>query len=256
MAHGPKAAANPWRAHTLEWQVSSPPPIFNFDEVPTVVGGPYEYGVPGRCTACSRRRRPRPAVPAPAAAAGRRHRLNEPRTQRILVVANETVGGKALIDAVKRHADAGEVVGARGLPAEPAQARLRDLRRHASARPPRTGSSSRSRSCSEVGIEADGEVMDPDPYAATMDALGENDYDEIIVSTHPETRSGWLRQDLVDRLREGHRAARSSTWWWTSTPTASDGKRTLVVANQTVGGEALIEQLKEKAEEEGRTASS
>ena len=47
MAHGPRAAANPWRAHTLEWQVSSPPPIFNFDEVPTVVGGPYEYGVPG-----------------------------------------------------------------------------------------------------------------------------------------------------------------------------------------------------------------
>jgi cytochrome c oxidase subunit I len=45
--HGPKAAANPWRAHTLEWQVSSPPPIFNFDEIPTVVGGPYEYGVPG-----------------------------------------------------------------------------------------------------------------------------------------------------------------------------------------------------------------
>jgi cytochrome c oxidase subunit 1 len=45
--HGPKAPANPWRAHTLEWQVSSPPPVFNFDEVPTVVGGPYEYGVPG-----------------------------------------------------------------------------------------------------------------------------------------------------------------------------------------------------------------
>ncbi len=45
--NGPQAVANPWRAHTLEWQVSSPPPIFNFDEVPTVVGGPYEYGVPG-----------------------------------------------------------------------------------------------------------------------------------------------------------------------------------------------------------------
>jgi cytochrome c oxidase subunit I len=44
---GPRAAANPWRALTLEWQVSSPPPIFNFDAVPTVVGGPYEYGVPG-----------------------------------------------------------------------------------------------------------------------------------------------------------------------------------------------------------------
>jgi cytochrome c oxidase subunit 1 len=44
---GPRAAANPWRGLTLEWQVSSPPPIFNFDAVPTVVGGPYEYGVPG-----------------------------------------------------------------------------------------------------------------------------------------------------------------------------------------------------------------
>ena len=44
---GPRATANPWRSLTLEWQVSSPPPIFNFDKVPTVVGGPYEYGVPG-----------------------------------------------------------------------------------------------------------------------------------------------------------------------------------------------------------------
>jgi cytochrome c oxidase subunit I len=44
---GPRAVSNPWRALTLEWQVSSPPPIFNFDAVPTVVGGPYEYGVPG-----------------------------------------------------------------------------------------------------------------------------------------------------------------------------------------------------------------
>ena len=44
---GPKAADNPWRGLTLEWQVSSPPPVFNFDRLPTVVGGPYEYGVPG-----------------------------------------------------------------------------------------------------------------------------------------------------------------------------------------------------------------
>jgi cytochrome c oxidase subunit 1 len=44
---GPIAVANPWRGLTLEWQVSSPPPIFNFDSLPTIVGGPYEYGVPG-----------------------------------------------------------------------------------------------------------------------------------------------------------------------------------------------------------------
>ena len=46
-ARGPIAGPNPWRAMTLEWQVCSPPPVFNFDEIPQVVGGPYEYGVPG-----------------------------------------------------------------------------------------------------------------------------------------------------------------------------------------------------------------
>jgi cytochrome c oxidase subunit 1 len=44
---GPRATANPWRAKTIEWLVSSPPPRFNFDGLPRVVGGPYEFGVPG-----------------------------------------------------------------------------------------------------------------------------------------------------------------------------------------------------------------
>ena len=46
-ARGPVAGSNPWRSMTLEWQVSSPPPIFNFDEIPQIVGTPYEYGVVG-----------------------------------------------------------------------------------------------------------------------------------------------------------------------------------------------------------------
>ena len=86
----------------------------------------------------------------------------------------------------------------------------------------------------EAGIEADGEVMDPDPYSAVMDALGEQDYDEIIISTHPETRSGWLRQGLVDRVQ---RAARRPVEHVVVDLDAErdDVKRTLVVANQTVG---------------------
>ncbi len=63
---GPRAVANPWRALTIEWQVSSPPPIFNFDSVPTVVGGPYEYGVPGAVHAVFRKGA---EVPQPAGAA-------------------------------------------------------------------------------------------------------------------------------------------------------------------------------------------
>jgi cytochrome c oxidase subunit 1 len=47
LARGPKAAADPWRARTLEWQISSPPPPENFHAIPVVSGHPYDYGVPG-----------------------------------------------------------------------------------------------------------------------------------------------------------------------------------------------------------------
>jgi cytochrome c oxidase subunit I len=68
---GPRAVANPWRSLTLEWQVSSPPPIFNFDSIPTVVGGPYEYGVPGAVHGIFGPARPAD-VPAPAGATAHR----------------------------------------------------------------------------------------------------------------------------------------------------------------------------------------
>ena len=43
---GSAASADPWRARTLEWQTSSPPPVENFETAPEVVGGPYDYGTP------------------------------------------------------------------------------------------------------------------------------------------------------------------------------------------------------------------
>ena len=61
---GPTAVSNPWRALTVEWQVSSPPPIFNFDSIPSIVGGPYEYGVPGAVHAVFKEPEPVAAVPA------------------------------------------------------------------------------------------------------------------------------------------------------------------------------------------------
>jgi hypothetical protein len=93
--------------------------------------------------------------------------------------------------------------------------------------------------------------MDPDPFAAIMDALGEHDYDEIVISTHPETRSGWLREGLVDRVR---RAARRPVEHVVVDLDAErdDVKRTLVVANQTVASEELLGLLRRKAEEEPR----
>jgi cytochrome c oxidase subunit 1 len=45
LVKGEKASRNPWRALTLEWQTSSPPPIENFEEEPVLWAGPYDYGV-------------------------------------------------------------------------------------------------------------------------------------------------------------------------------------------------------------------
>jgi hypothetical protein len=170
--------------------------------------------------------------------------------KRILVVANETVAGKPLIDAVKRHADGNgvhvHVISPQNQPKHGYVVYDEHVRDAAKNRLDITLALLR-----EAGIEAHGEVMDPDPYSAVMDALGEQDYDEIIVSTHPETRSGWLRQGLVDRVQ---RAARRPVEHVVVDLDAErdDVKRTLVVANETVTSPDLLDALKRKAAEEPR----
>jgi hypothetical protein len=171
---------------------------------------------------------------------------------KILVVANETVGGRSLIDAVKRHA---EQAHAEAKPFEVCVVCPQNRPKHGYVvydESVRAAADNRLRmtlaQLREVGIEAHGEVMDPDPYSATMDALHTYGGDEIIVSTHPATRSGWLRRDLIDRLRDGADVPVEHVVVDLDLD-RKQSTRTLVVANQTVGGAPLIGLLKGKAAE-------
>src|ERR1700754_2776702 len=98
--------------------------------------------------------------------------MNEPRN--ILVVANETVTGQPLIDAVKRRADGGpvsvHVICPQNQPKHGYVIYDDTIRGAAQNRLEMTLAQ-----LSEVGIEATGAVEDPDPYSATMDAVGERD---------------------------------------------------------------------------------
>ena len=70
--------------------------------------------------------------------------------------------------------------------------------------------------------------------------------DEIVVSTHPETRSGWLRQGLVDRLA---RATRRHVEHVVVDESSRAIANVLVVANETVLGEPLLERIRVRARE-------
>jgi hypothetical protein len=167
----------------------------------------------------------------------------------VLVVANETLGGRPLIDAVRAHAAKEETRFVLCVP----------LTR------PRAGyvvyddaafDATQVRVDLAVGfvrsegMDAVGEVGDPDPYAATMDAVREYNPDAIIISTYPEARSGWLRRDLIDRIRD----ASGLPVEHVVADIDSDGLSfhvTLAVANRTASGDELLDALKAKAAAEG-----
>jgi hypothetical protein len=163
----------------------------------------------------------------------------------VLVVANETIGGRPLLDAIRARAAETETRFVLCVP----QTRPRSgyviyddaVFDAAQARVDLAVGFVRSE-----GIAAVGEVADPDPYAATMDAVQEYDPDEIIISTYPEHRSGWLRRDLIERVRDAsglpveHVVADIDT----------EGLAfhvTLAVANRTASGSELLDALKAKA---------
>jgi hypothetical protein len=122
---------------------------------------------------------------------------------RLLVVANETVQGEALLNEIRD--------------------RCRDRRCEVMVVTPALASSRASHWASDIdeaielarqrmelslieikqlGFKANGEIGDSDPNVAIEDALRVFSADEIVISTHPPDRSRWLERGVVDKARE------------------------------------------------------
>ena len=166
----------------------------------------------------------------------------------ILVVANETVAGSRLIDAVKQKAAGQEVELVTVLaPVNTPRAGYvvyEDTRRAAAGRRlDRTLAALR-----EAGIPAHGLVVESDPADAVRDAFGMLDPKptDVILSTHPVEKSGWMRKNVVDRVRK---AAGNVPVEHIVVELGEEGGPTnvLVVANETVVGEALLERIRDRA---------
>jgi hypothetical protein len=167
----------------------------------------------------------------------------------ILVLANETIGGKNLLDAVLRRRD--EAKGDVRFHVVVPQTRPRHgnviyddaVRAGAQVRVDLALAFMR-----EEGIEGTGEVGDSDPYNAAMDAIAERHIDEIIVSTLPAAASGWMRRDLPERLEEGSGLSVEHV----IVDLADEGLPfdvTLVLANLTAASPELIKHLEDLAEQ-------
>jgi len=140
--------------------------------------------------------RPQPAREAAEAAPrgdGARHR--------ILVVANETVGGRELREEIMRRAPQTPEVRV-VCPILPTRAHLitSDIDHELAEAKVRLDQTLAW--AGEHGIEATGGVSADTPLMAAADELRRFPADEVIVSTHPQARSRWLESGLVERLRE------------------------------------------------------
>jgi hypothetical protein len=165
----------------------------------------------------------------------------------VLVIANETVAGQTLIEALKSRAAAEEtrvtVVAPINEPRE-GYVVYEDTRRAAAGRRlDRTLQLLR-----EAGVPASGLVVDTDPVNATRDAIAQAEpaIDSVIVSTHPKERSGWLQRNVPERVQK---AAGSIPVEHVVVDVQAEGgpANVLVVANETVVGERLLEWIRERA---------
>jgi hypothetical protein len=164
----------------------------------------------------------------------------------LLVVANETVTGRALIEAVERRRD-GELRVTVICPVNQPQRGYvvyQDTRRAAAGRRlDRT-----LKMLHDEGTSAHGLVVETDPVTAVRDALAqlEPPVDEIIVATHPQQKSGWLRKNVIDRIR-GVAGERPVEHVVVDVTAETGEKNVLVIANETVLGRHLLDKIRERA---------
>jgi len=163
----------------------------------------------------------------------------------VLVLANETASGQALIERLAgREPDLVTVIAPISSP-EHGYVVYEDTRRaSAGRRLDRTLAALR-----EAGLRAHGLVVDADPVDAVRDALAtlEPPPTSILVSTHPETRSGWLRRDVVAQIRKlAGRLPVEHVVVDVATEQQGDAK-VLVLANETVLGRVLLARIRERA---------
>ena len=141
-----------------------------------------------------------PKVPEPAV--WDRHRAAPGDRKKILVVANETVAGRALRGEIVRRTQEAEANVFVVCPA------LNSPLRHWTSDEDGARARAQERleaslgALAEEGVEARGEVGDADPLQAIEDALRTFGADEIIISTHPPGRSNWLEKDVIAHARE------------------------------------------------------
>jgi len=166
----------------------------------------------------------------------------------VLVIANETVAGRGLIEALERRSAEGPLLVTVVAPVnQPREGYViyQDTRRaSADRRLERTLETLRGE-----GIAASGHVVEADPVAALKDALAQVEPrpDEILVSTHPRQRSGWLRRNVVERIRKAAGGIPVEHIEVDLDEEKGGEANVLVVANQTLVGDPLLDKIRARA---------
>jgi hypothetical protein len=165
----------------------------------------------------------------------------------ILVVANETLGGRRLRELLDQKAKVNPSLSIRlvipqSLPRRGSVIYLDSVRDAAQVRLDLALAV-----LEELGFDASGEIGDSDPFNATMDAIADRKPDEIVISTLPSTASGWLRRDLVERVADASGIAVQHVISDLDEESPPPTDTTLVVANRTASSAELTARLAELA---------